>query len=156
MAEDRATLTTEDVPDEIARSIHIDATAEAVFEVISEPGWFINDGEYREHEITVAGATATVVDPVHGEFSIGTVELDPPHRAVFRWLGGVAGALEELPTTTIEFTITPDGSGVELSVRETGFAGVSTDAAVRRARYVDNTQGWTEELEVARTRSEAA
>ncbi|MGP9536434.1 SRPBCC domain-containing protein [Brachybacterium sp. AOP43-C2-M15] len=147
-------LTTDDVPDEILRSIHVAASAETVFDVISEPGWFINDGEYREHRITREGPTAIVVDPVHGGFQIGTVELDPPRRAVFRWLSGVAGALEDGPATTIEFTIEPEGEGVRLTVRETGFAGISTDAE-RRARYEDNLGGWIEELDVARVQAEA-
>lgn len=152
-------LTTEDVPDEILRSIHIDATAETVFAVISEPGWFINDGRYREHEITTEGDVSRVVDPVHGEFSIRTVALDPPRRAVFRWLGGVVGEFEEFPENTVEFTVeaAADGAdGVELTVRETGFASLSSDAAVRRERFEDNTQGWIEELGVAKARAEAA
>ena len=149
-------LTVEDVPDEIVRSIRIAASAETVFDVISEPGWFINDGEYRAHEITVDGTTATVVDPVHGEFAIDIVELDRPRRAVFRWLGGVAGALEDFPANTIEFTIVPDGDGVELTVRETGFAGLSADAVQRRRSFEANAQGWIEELGVAKVRAEAA
>ncbi|GAA1489743.1 SRPBCC domain-containing protein [Brachybacterium sacelli] len=156
MTDDVTSLTTDDIPDEIVRSIRIDASAETVFDLISEPGWFINDGEYREHEITVDGATATVVDPVHGEFSIGTLELDRPRRAVFQWLGGEVGALEDFPSNTIEFTIEPAGDGVELTVREVGFAGISPDAVERRTRFEDNTQGWIEELGVAKTRAEAA
>ena len=149
-------VTTDDVPDEILRSIHIEASAETVFAIISEPGWFINDGEYREHRITTEGEVSRVVDPVHGTFDIGTVELDPPRRAVFRWLGGEAGALEEFPANTIEFTIEPEGDGVLLSVRETGFSRISADAAERRRRFEDNTQGWLEELAVARTLARAA
>ncbi len=149
----RATAT--EVPDEILRHLHIDATAEAVFAIISEPGWFINDGEYREHEITRQGAVARVVDPVHGEFSIETVALDPPHRAVFRWLGGRADA-PDLPVNTIEFLIEPDGSGVMLSVREQGFASMSADALERRRRFEENSQGWSEELALAKMLAEAA
>lgn len=147
-------VTTDDVPDEILRSIRIAASAETVFAIISEPGWFINDGEYREHEVTTDGDVSRVVDPVHGPFEIGTVELDPPRRAVFQWLAGQAGSLEEFPANTIEFTIEPDGEGVFLSVRETGFSGISADAAERRRRFEDNTQGWNEELAVARTLAE--
>ncbi len=154
MSAETTQLTTDDVPDEIVRSIHVEASAETVYDVISEPGWFINDGEYREHEIRRDGATAIVVDPVHGEFQIGTVELDPPRRAVFRWLGGDAGSLEDLPSNTVEFTIEPDGDGVLLTVRETGFAGLDEDAAARRARFESNDSGWVEELGVAKTQAE--
>lgn len=149
-------VTSDDVPDEIVRSIRIAASAETVYVIISEPGWFINDGQYREHEITTEGGVSRVVDPVHGSFDIGTIELDPPRRAVFRWRGGEVGSLEEFPANTIEFTIEPVGEGVLLTVRETGFAGISTDAAERRKRFEDNTQGWLEELGIARTLAEAA
>lgn len=153
--QDRSDAPSPDVPDEIVRSIRIEAGAQAVYDLISEPGWFINDGEYREHDITVDGSTATVVDPVHGEFSIGIVELDPPHRAVYRWLGGEAGSLEDHPANTVEFTIEPQGDGVELTVRETGFASISADAAQRRRTFEENTKGWVEELAVAKDRVEA-
>ncbi|MFC7374867.1 MULTISPECIES: SRPBCC domain-containing protein [unclassified Brachybacterium] len=153
---DEVRLTTDDVPDEIMRSIHIDASAETVFAIISEPGWFINDGEYRPHEIEIDGDVARVVDPVHGEFSLGIEALEPPRRAVFTWLGGQAGAFDDCPKNTVEFTIEPDGNGVQLTVRERGFAEISSDAAVRRERFEDNTKGWIEELAVARTLAEAS
>ncbi|AXK46383.1 SRPBCC domain-containing protein [Brachybacterium saurashtrense] len=154
MSTETTPLTTDDVPDEIVRSIHVHASAETVFEVISEPGWFINDGEYRAHEIRRDGATATVIDPVLGEFQVGVVELDPRRRAVFRWLAGASGSLEEHPATTVEFGIEPDDDGVRLTVRETGFAGISADAAERRARFESNDSGWLEELGVAKTQAE--
>lgn len=145
-------LTTEDVPDEIRRGILVDAEPEAVWALVAEPGWYINDGTYREHEITVGeDGVATVVDPVHGSFQIGTELLDPPRRAVFRWLGGDAGELADFPANTIEFTLDPqDGGGVLLTVRETGFAGLTEDAALRRRRFEENSAGWEQELEVAR------
>ena len=147
-------LTTDDVPDEVVRSVRVEASAETVFDVISEPGWFINDGEYREHGILRDGASAIVVDPVHGEFEIGIVELDPPRRAVFRWLGGDAGSLEDLPSNLVEFTIEDQEGGVLLTVRETGFAGLDEDAAARRARFESNDSGWAEELGVAKPPAE--
>ncbi|OAV76384.1 SRPBCC domain-containing protein [Dietzia sp. 111N12-1] len=146
--------TTDDVPDEIVRSIRIDAEAQTVWGIISEPGWFINDGEWAEHEITTEGDVSRVVDPVHGEFSIRTVELDPPRRAVFRWLGGQVGSVDEFPSNTIEFTVEPQGSGVVLTVRETGFAGLSSDAVVRGQRFEENSAGWATELDLARRRAE--
>lgn len=141
---------TDDVPDEIVRSVRIAADLQTVWDLVSEPGWFINDGEYTEHRITIEGDRARVVDPVHGEFEIGTDLLDPPHRAVFRWLGGEAGELDEFPSNTIEFTLEPDGDAVVLTVRESGFAGLTEDQVVRRRRFEENREGWAQELEVAR------
>lgn len=153
-----AHTTTEDVPDEIHRSIRIDADAATVWGIVSEPGWFINDGTWTVHEVTTDGDISRVVDPVHGEFSLRTVELDPPRRAVFHWLGGRAGNIEagELSANTIEFLIEPEGAGVVLTVRESGFAGMDDDDMVRRRRFEENSAGWETELAVARDRAGAA
>lgn len=160
-AADPTALTTEDVPDEIVRSITIAAPAERVFALVSEPGWFINDGTYREHELTdLGGGRTRVLDPVHGAFVIETVTLAAPRRAEFRWIDGDGesggDAAAEPASTTVEFTIAPHGDGVELTVRESGFASLPGDAAVRRRRFEENTEGWIEELDVARTVCEAA
>ena len=155
MSAETTPLTTDDVPDEIVRSIDVEAGAETVFDVISEPGWFINDGEYREHRITREGSRATVVDPVHGEFQLEVVALEPPRRAVFRWLGGDVGSLEDFPSNTVEFTIEDREGGVRLTVRETGFADLDEDAAARRSRFEANDSGWVEELGVAKAQAEA-
>ena len=132
MSAETTPLTTDDVPDEIVRSIHVEASAETVCD----------------------GARATVVDPVHGEFQLEVVALDPPRRAVFRWLGGDAGSLEDFPSNTVEFTIEDQEVGVRLTVRETGFAGLDEDAAARRARFESNDSGWVEELGVAKAQAE--
>lgn len=154
MTDSDARVTTEDVPDEIVRSMHIEATADTVWDIVSEPGWFINDGSWTEHEVTTEGDISHIVDPVHGEFSLRTVELDAPRRAVFRWLGGRAGDVDEHAANTVEFTIEPDGSGVLLTVRETGFAGMDERDIVRRQRFEENSEGWLIELAVARDRAE--
>ena len=142
-----------DVPDEIIRSIRIAADAQTVFDIVSEPGWFINDGEYREHQVASDGATARVTDPVLGEFEVGIVALEPPHRAVFCWLGGDAGPLADAPRNTVTFTIEPREDGVVLTVRETGFASLDADAVDRRRRFEEHSAGWVEELAVARKQS---
>ena len=49
MADEGALPADAPVPDEIEHSVLIDASAERVFAIVREPGWFINDGEYREH-----------------------------------------------------------------------------------------------------------
>ena len=156
MSKQTAALSTEDVPDQITRNIHIEADIHAVWDIVSEPGWFINDGNWTEHEVTVDGDVARVVDPVHGEFSIGIVTLDPPHRAVFRWLGGQAGSVDDFPSNTVEFSLAAEDDGVRLTVVERGFAGLSSDAAVRRQRFEENSTGWETELDVARRRAEGA
>ena len=146
------------VPDEIVRSVLIKASAETVFAVIREPGWFINDGEYREHRIARHGPVTEVIDPVHGRFQLGIEAEQSPHRIFFRWLGGGIGEISDAPNNTVEFVIDPAGTAkrnlVRLTVRERGFAKLGLDEAVRRRNYEENYRGWEKQLGIARERAE--
>ncbi len=146
------------VPDEIERSVLIDASAERVFAVVREPGWFINDGEYREHTITTDGTVTRVEDPVHGVFQIAIEANEPPNRVRFRWLGGGLGEISDAPNNTVEFIIDPAGAAsrnqVRLTVRERGFARLGLDEDVRRRNYLENLEGWEQELQVAKDLAE--
>ncbi|HXD27395.1 MAG TPA: SRPBCC domain-containing protein [Arthrobacter sp.] len=148
----------ENLPDSITRSIDIDAPAERVWALVAEPGWYINDGDYRAHHIEVDGDVATVHDPVHGSFAIRTESLEPPRHAAFRWLAGAPGAdAPAAEMTLVEFRIEdlPAG-GVRLTVTESGFAGLSGSADERRRAVEENSAGWDEELQVARNHLAAA
>ena len=146
------------IPDEIVRSVLIHASAEEVFAVIREPGWFINDGEYREHKITRQGAVTQVVDPVHGSFQLAIEAHEPPNRIRFRWLGGGLGEISDAPNNTVEFVIDPAGTAkrnlVRLTVRERGFAKLGLDESVRRRNYEENYRGWAQQLGVAKRLAE--
>src|SRR4051812_29191477 len=92
--------------DRIERSIQIAADAARVWQLVSEPGWWINDGRITEHRIESDGDVATVHDPAHGAFPIRTLQLDPPRYAAFRWLAaGGTGRAVETQSTLIEFWV---------------------------------------------------
>ena len=135
--------------DRIEREIAIDAPADRVWSLVSEPGWFINDKAITEHRIERDGDLSTIHDPVHGAFTFRTVELDEPRYAAFRWLADAADPQSD--STLVEFWITPADSGVLLKVVESGFASLPGTEAERRARFDGNNEGWTIELELART-----
>lgn len=135
--------------DRIEREIAIDAPADRVWSLVSEPGWFINDKAITEHRIERDGDLSTIHDPVHGAFTFRTVELDEPRYAAFRWLADAADSQSD--STLVEFWITPADSGVLLKVVESGFASLPGTEAERRARFDGNNEGWTIELELART-----
>lgn len=158
MADDSALPAEASVPDEISRSILIGASAEKVFAIVREPGWFINDGEYREHTITRSGPVTQVVDPVHGSFQLALEVHEPPHKLTFRWLGGGLGEISDAPHNTVTFLIDPAGSAarnlVRLTVLERGFARIDVDESLRRKNYEENSRGWAQQLELARTLAE--
>ena len=135
--------------DRIEREIAIEATAERVWQLVSEPGWYINDSVITDHRIDRDGDLSTVHDPVHGAFTFRAVKLDEPRYAAFRWLSDASDPDSE--STLVEFWITDSGSGVILRVVESGFASLSGSDAERRARFDGNVEGWKIELELART-----
>ncbi|GAA12656.1 hypothetical protein [Gordonia alkanivorans] len=135
--------------DRVEREIAIEATAERVWQLVSEPGWYINDSVITEHRIDRDGDLSTVHDPVHGAFVFRTVKLDEPRYAAFRWLADASDPDSE--STLVEFWIADSESGVILKVVESGFASLSGSEAERRARFDGNAEGWKLELELART-----
>jgi len=142
-----------DGTDRIERSIRIAADADRVWQLVSEPGWWVNDGRITVHRVEPDGDVATVHDPVHGAFPIRTVALDAPRYAAFRWLaaGGGARAVEN-QSTLIEFWVEEQpGGGVLLRVVESGLEALDTTEDQRRRDLEDHTEGW--ELELTAVRS---
>lgn len=138
--------------DEITRTIDIHAPLDAVWELVSEPGWWINDGALGGHRLERDGAICLVHDAKLGTFPLGVEELDPPHRAVFTWLAGErgdAGTDGEQPRTRIEFVLAEEQPGtVTLTVTESGFAAMTTEQHKRN--FGDNASGWELEIGLAR------
>jgi hypothetical protein len=111
-----------------------------VWELLSEPGWWINDGTVTEHRVETEGDISVVHDPVHGTFRM---QLDPPRYAGYRWLSEAGSDEPGEASTLIEFWISdrPDGGvalrvvesgGVALRVVESGFDSLDASAEQRR------------------------
>jgi uncharacterized protein YndB with AHSA1/START domain len=144
--------------DRIEQQIDIDATPQRVWELISTPGWWINEGEIIEHRIEREGSRAVVHDPIRGEFVLQVEALESPRYAAYRWFSGppaaahADAALDTRASTLVEFWIDErDGGGVSLRVAESGFEGLDRTAEERRKMFDDNTEGWTLELAAARS-----
>ena len=136
--------------DRIERTIEIDAEPERVWELVSQPGWWINEGSIREHRIERDGDVSVVHDPQYGAFRIRTVQLDRPAYAAFRWLPQEGDNQDG--STLVEFWITAGtGGGVTLRVLESGFEALGVSATERRKKIEENTEGWIVELAAARS-----
>ena len=135
----------------IERSIDIDAPAEVVWRIVSEPGWWVNSGTLVAHKIEDLGdGTHRVTDPTHGSFVITTVALEPPHYAAFRW----HPTAPDDPATLSEFFVEGrEQGGVSLRVVESGFEDLPADKLPAFLR--ENTAGWQTELEAVRVAAEA-
>jgi uncharacterized protein YndB with AHSA1/START domain len=128
--------------DRIDRQIDIDASADRVWELVSRPGWYINQGTVVSNPVLEADGEVTVVrSPQHGVFRLRTLTLDPPRYAAFRWLG------DDDQSTQVEFWITERDSGVTLRVVESGFAALADPDWLRRRE--ENVEGWRSELAAA-------
>ena len=142
------------VPDTIERTVTINAPVDRVWQLVSRPGWWINNGEIRDHEITIDGSVASVRDPELGLFRIEIVEAREPEYASYRWLAGSNDEQDGAAHTLVEFFVTGADGAVRVRVVESGWAAVPVGDRVRRA-YDENTEGWELELAAARVSLES-
>jgi uncharacterized protein YndB with AHSA1/START domain len=150
---DLSTSSTTDLDplDRIDKSIDIDAPAEKVWDLVSRPGWWINDGTVEADPVLRREGDITVVThPEYGEFRLLTVESDRPSYVSFRWIHGATEEREER-STLVEFRLVPRGDGVTLTVAESGFSSLSKDRATWLADRAGNVEGWDTELAAARS-----
>jgi uncharacterized protein YndB with AHSA1/START domain len=145
------------VSDTIERDIFIAAPAGKVWELVSVPGWWINDGTLDLDSVErLAGDRAVVHHPGAGDLLVERLEADAPRTATFRWL--VSGAEVRRPDaaedqflyTRVTFTLTPEPGGTRLTVTESGFAAAAMEEKARHRAYADNCAGWEIELDAAR------
>ena len=138
--------------DRIDRSIDIDAPAARVWELVSRPGWWINEGEVDpEPDLVVTDGRAVLRHPVHGEFRLHVVDSRPTSYVSYRWIAGDAAV-----GTLVEFEIVHREGGVTLRVVESGFSGLGKAREDWLAHRAGNVEGWAAELAAARTWVERA
>jgi uncharacterized protein YndB with AHSA1/START domain len=145
------------VSDTIERDIFIAAPVEKVWELVSVPGWWINDGTLDLDTVErLADDRAVVHHSDAGDLLVERLAADAPRTATFRWL--VSGAEVRRPDaaqdqflyTRVTFTLTPEPGGTRLAVTESGFATAAMEENARRRAYADNCAGWELELDAAR------
>ncbi|QDP94684.1 ATPase [Microlunatus elymi] len=143
--------------DRIEKNIKINAGPEKVFEIVSRPGWWINDGTEidPEPDLRQEGDVTVVSSPKLGEYRMQTVASDPPHYVAIRWH-------HQLPddgikrSTLVEFRLEPQPDGVLLSVVESGFSKLQKPREDWLADRAGNTEGWELELGLVRALVEAS
>nr|GLK34259.1 polyketide cyclase [Rhodococcus wratislaviensis] len=140
--------------DRIEREIQIDAPIERVFRLVSEPGWFIGDGEPGKTTTTREGDVFVVDFPPYGRFPILPVKSDAPHYVSFRGGDDPAQPLVEGTSTLVEFFLSERDGGTLLRVVETGFAALYPNAERRAAAYDGNIEGWEMQLAFAKRHAE--
>jgi uncharacterized protein YndB with AHSA1/START domain len=141
--------------DTIERSIDINAPLERVWDLVTEPGWWVPDDSPRAADRT-PGNVVVRESEEWGRFPVEVVELRPQTYAAFRWSSSYPGDdLKPGRTTLIEFTVTPTDQGVQVAVKESGFAQLDATDEVKEQSFGSNSDGWTSQLGVLRDRSVA-
>ena len=141
--------------DTIEREIFIMSTIDHVWSLVSRVGFWVGDDlrfdmEAREGELVVIDTTN------YGSFPVQVTRLDAPRYAAYRWASAFPGATPtEDNSTLVEFTLTERDGGVVVRLKESGFANLTADAAVRDAAHADNVGGWAQQLDRLRSAAEA-
>jgi uncharacterized protein YndB with AHSA1/START domain len=131
----------------IEREIHIDASPEVVFEVVSRPEhlsqWWPDEVELGPG----AGSVGSLVfgDRASGEATvvpITVVAAEPPRRFVFRWINPADEPATAANSLLVTFELVPSGEGTLLRLTETGFREQGWELAVLEECYRDHSSGW--------------
>jgi uncharacterized protein YndB with AHSA1/START domain len=131
----------------IEREIHVDASPEIVFEVISSP---VHLEEWWPDEATldpVPGGTGELVfgddeNPRAHVAEITVVDAEPPRLFSFRWVYPEGEVATESNALFVTFELTPSGGGTLVRMVETGFREKGWEVAVLEEHYNDHVSGW--------------
>ena len=129
--------------DDIEREIAINAPVERVWELVSQGGWWIGDGDRGAQTRSREGDDIDVVeDPRYGTFRIRTEKAEPHSYLSYRWLDDG----NERATTLVEFWLSEADGVTTLRVVESGF--------VSAEHWEGNIKGWGMQLAVAKAECE--
>lgn len=140
--------------DRIEREIVIDAPLGRVWGLVSEPGWWIGDGDRSGQTIIREGDLVIVEYPPYGRFPVLPVSIDAPRYVSYRSSDDPGRVPEEGTSTLVEFFLTAQGGGTLLRVVESGFASMYLSAERRAAAVEDNIEGWEQQLGFAKRDAE--
>ena len=131
----------------IEREIHIDASPEVVFDVVSNPEhlreWWPDEAEYP----AVPGGAGRIgfgdssADVTWVQFTV--VDAIPPRLFSFRWTHEEGETAAQGNSFLVLFELEPAaGGGTTLRLTETGFRERGWDEAKVAAEYADHVSGW--------------
>lgn len=135
------------IADAIEKEILIQAPAETVWQVITEPAhisqWFSDTAELDPQP----GGEGVLVfeDRATGHRAVVRMRVEtaePPRRLAFRW--DYPAGVEPGPENSlrVEFTLAAEGAGTRLRVVESGFAALRRPGQDKAAYYEAHDKGW--------------
>ena len=141
--------------DRIEQQITINASLDRVWQLVSEPGWWVPSATVGPIDHT-PGHQVVRESAKWGRFPVEVVRVEPKTYAAFRWASQAPGAeLGDRNTTLVEFSVQPAGDAVTVTVTESGFTQLDVSEAVRDDAWKSNTDGWQQELAELKERAES-
>ncbi|MDF5751848.1 SRPBCC domain-containing protein [Spongiactinospora sp. TRM90649] len=127
----------------IEREIHIDASPEVVFEVVSRPEhimeWWADEADF---EATPGSIGELAWGDRENVVPMSVVKVDPPRLFSFRWCYA-DGKVDDLANALlVTFELIPSGTGTTVRLTETGFREMGWEEAKLAAQYQDHVVGW--------------
>lgn len=140
--------------DRIERSVLIEAPLDRVWDLVTEPGWWVPNQNSAPIDRTPGGITVRESEQ-WGRFPVQVVGFDPKTYAAFRWASTSPGEdLTDANTTLVEFHLANEAEAIKVTVVETGFAALPIPDEARRKGFDGNTQGWGEQMDSLRDRAQ--
>jgi uncharacterized protein YndB with AHSA1/START domain len=138
-----------ELKDTIEQEVTIEAPVEAVWHLVSVPGWWIVDcAEDDMRRIREADGPSVVLQDA---FKIDTIDLTSPRTASFRWTWTQD---DDRPTTIVSFDLDETSNGTRVRVKESGLS-VGGPAQLLATHYSENRDGWQEQLTLLRNHAQA-
>ena len=131
----------------IEHEIHIDASPEIVFDVVSSPKhlakWFPDEAEL---DPSPGGQGVFTFRTPGGDHvaPVTVVDAQPYSLFSFRWSQDAGEPATEANSLLVRFELVPADGGTLLKMTESNFDGRGLDDARVLADYADHTQGWGE------------
>ncbi|MFQ3546161.1 SRPBCC domain-containing protein [Halobacillus rhizosphaerae] len=137
--------------DEIKREIFIHAPIQKVWELISQPAWWVGDAPGPD-KVQVNGSRV-VADTRFGKFPVLIEQSVPPTYLACRWASSFPGEEpKEGNSTLVEFNLTSKDEGTLLRVVESGFSLLTATEEEKTEYFKGNVQGWEMQMDVLRKR----
>jgi len=135
--------------DRIERTVHIAATTERVWDILTTPehiGRWFGPGTPATVDLRPEGVMVVEPGPPGERYLARIVKVDPPHYFSYRWASAFPDVLaDETNSTLVEFRLAAEGATTRLTVCESGFATLKIPAGREAfASYESHSQGWTE------------
>ena len=131
----------------IERQVHVEASPDIVFEVVSSPEHIREWWNGAETDVSpTIGSTAELAwakgtADQHIE-QLTVVDADPPRLFSFRWVYEDAAAPTPSNSLLVTFELVPSGDGTLIRMTESGFREKGWEIAEMEAAYAERSNGW--------------